>query len=33
VVLAALHPDQVTLHGDPQEGQVVLPGVELKSRY
>lgn len=31
--LAALHPDQVTLLGDPQEGQVVLPGVELKSRY
>ena len=31
--LAALHPDQVTLLGDPQEGQVVLPGAELKSRY
>jgi predicted RNase H-like nuclease len=31
--LAALHPEQVTLLGDPQEGQVVLPGVELKLRY
>jgi hypothetical protein len=31
--LAALHPEQVTLLGDPQEGQVVLPGVELKARY
>jgi hypothetical protein len=31
--LAALHPDQVTLLGDPQEGQVVLPGAELKFRY
>jgi hypothetical protein len=31
--LAGLHPDQVTLLGDPQEGQVVLPGVELKARY
>jgi len=31
--LAALHPDQVTLLGDPQEGQVALPGTDLKSRY
>ena len=31
--LSALHPDQVTLLGDPQEGQVVLPGTDLKARY
>lgn len=31
--MAALHPEQVTLLGDPEEGQVVLPGVELKARY
>ena len=31
--LAALHSDKVTLLGDPVEGQVVLPGVDLKSRY
>jgi hypothetical protein len=31
--LAALHPEQVTRLGDPEEGQVVLPGVELKARY
>ncbi len=31
--LAAQQPDQVTLLGDPGEGQVVLPGVELKARY
>jgi len=31
--LAALHSEKVTLLGDPQEGQVVLPGVDLKSRY
>lgn len=30
---AATYPDQVTLLGDPQEGQVVLPVVELKRRY
>jgi Protein of unknown function (DUF429) len=31
--LAALHSEKVTLLGDPNEGQVVLPGVDLKSRY
>jgi Protein of unknown function (DUF429) len=31
--LATLHSDQVTILGDPHEGQVVLPGVDLKSRY
>jgi hypothetical protein len=31
--LAALHSDQVSLLGDPREGQIVLPGVELKSHY
>jgi hypothetical protein len=31
--LAALHSDKVKLLGDPQEGQVVLPGVDLKSHY
>jgi predicted RNase H-like nuclease len=31
--LAALHPEQVTRLGDPEEGQVILPGVELKTRY
>jgi len=31
--LAALHPDQVTLLGDPQEGQVALPSTDLKLRY
>jgi hypothetical protein len=31
--LAVLHADKITLLGDPQEGQVVLPADELKSRY
>ncbi len=31
--LAAFHPEQVARLGDPQEGQVVLPAVELKARY
>jgi Protein of unknown function (DUF429) len=31
--LAAMHAEKVTLLGDPHEGQIVLPGVELKSRY
>jgi predicted RNase H-like nuclease len=30
---AATYPDQVTLLGDPQEGQMVLPVVELKRRF
>lgn len=30
---AIQHPDQVTLLGDPGEGQVVLPVGELKARY
>jgi hypothetical protein len=31
--LAAYHSEQVSLFGDPQEGQIVLPAAELKSRY
>jgi hypothetical protein len=31
--LAANQPDQVTLLGDPQEGQIVLPVAELKHKY
>ena len=31
--LAQTTPHQVSLIGDPTEGQVVLPGVELKNRY
>jgi hypothetical protein len=31
--LAASQPNQVTLLGDPDEGQVVLPTANLKSRY
>jgi hypothetical protein len=31
--LAALHPDQITLLGDPDEGQVALPASALKARY
>jgi len=31
--LAANHPERITLLGDPDEGQVVLPGAEIKSRY
>jgi len=30
---AVLHPEQVTCLGHPDEGQVVLPVAELKSRY
>jgi len=30
---AALHPENITLLGDPAEGQVVLPGAALKTRY
>lgn len=30
---AALHPDQTTLLGDPEEGQVILPAKEIKPRY
>jgi hypothetical protein len=30
---AALHPEQVTLLGDPQEGQVSIPVSELKQKY
>lgn len=31
--MAAMHPDQITLLGDPDEGQVALPGRDLKQRY
>lgn len=31
--LAANHPDQVTLLGDPGEGQIILPAANLKPRY
>lgn len=31
--MAALHPGDVTLLGDPDEGQVVLPSGQLKTRY
>lgn len=31
--LASSHPDQVTVLGDPREGEVVLPSAELKGRY
>ena len=31
--LIANHPEQVTLLGDPVEGQIVLPAAELKPRY
>lgn len=30
---AAMHPEMVTLLGDPMEGQVALPGSNLKTRY
>ncbi len=30
---AGASPQEVTLIGDPSEGQIVLPGAELKSRY
>jgi hypothetical protein len=31
--LAANHPDQITMLGDPDEGKIVLPGADIKSRY
>lgn len=31
--MSTLHPNQITMLGDPVEGQIVLPGVELKERY
>jgi hypothetical protein len=31
--LAANHPDQITLLGDPDEGQIVLPGADIKPHY
>ncbi|MCU0487781.1 MAG: DUF429 domain-containing protein [Anaerolineales bacterium] len=31
--LAATHPDQVSLIGDPTEGQITLPVAELKAHY
>jgi len=31
--LAATTPDQVSLMGDPDEGQIILPVAELKERY
>ncbi|MBN2547972.1 MAG: DUF429 domain-containing protein [Anaerolineales bacterium] len=31
--LASNHPDQVTVLGDPREGEVVLPAAELKGKY
>jgi predicted RNase H-like nuclease len=31
--LAATKPDQITLLGDPDEGQIVLPVPELKAHY
>ena len=31
--LAATKPDQITLLGDPNEGQIALPVHELKARY
>lgn len=30
---AANHPEQITVLGEPEEGQVVLPVAELKTRY
>ena len=30
---AAIQPDQVTLLGNPEEGQIVVPVAELKSKY
>jgi hypothetical protein len=30
---AANHPDQLTLLGDAQEGQVAIPSINLKSHY
>ncbi len=31
--LAANHPEQTLVLGDPEEGQIVLPAAELKTRY
>jgi hypothetical protein len=31
--MASLHPEETLLVGDPEEGQVLLPIRELKSRY
>jgi hypothetical protein len=31
--LAANHPEQITILGDPGEGQIVLPGADIKSHY
>lgn len=31
--MAAVHPDQITRLGDPQEGEIILPVAELKERY
>ena len=31
--LAANHPDQITILGDPQEGQIILPAAEIKTQY
>ena len=31
--LSNYHPDQVTLYGDAQEGQIVIPAAELKDKY
>ena len=27
------HPNQITLYGDPDEGQIVIPAAELKDKY
>jgi hypothetical protein len=31
--LTANHPDQITILGDPHEGQIILPAAEIKARY
>jgi predicted RNase H-like nuclease len=31
--LSKYNPDQITLFGDPDEGQVVIPAAELKDKY
>jgi len=31
--LSNYHPDQISLFGDPDEGQVVIPAAELKDKY
>jgi predicted RNase H-like nuclease len=30
---AAVEPDEITRVGDPSEGEIVLPGADLKSKY